>query len=681
MSLFRTNIKSAIQNQALQAALDKNYAQRIVARESAYADLDEDIETIRQKTRTIRTTVIDSLNFYLEQFIQQAQKNGFIIHQADNAQDAREIVLQLAKKQNVKLVAKSKSMMSEEIHLNPALEQAGIEVIETDLGEYIVQLRKEPPSHIITPAVHLRREEVAETFQKELGIPYTTDIQILTNTARARLRQIFLTADMGISGVNIGVSDSGTICIVTNEGNGRMVTTLPKVHIALMGIERLVPDLESLAHILKVLPRSATGQKISVYTQLIHGPRNPDEIDGAPERHIVLIDNGRSKLLNSPLAEVLRCIRCGACINACPVFREIGGFSYTSISGSYTPYPGPIGSVLSPGIFGQRDFGHLAQASSLCGACKEACPVDIDLPTLLLKVRSGGINLKAAQGKTRVPEGVSWILAWGLRLFTWISTKPNLYKLAQRFLGWTGRVWSPRKSWLVLPGLTGWGFSKDFPRPAVRTFSDRWKNHSNLPSKFTGSIPETKKEVTSTSDVKRKTLTQKTGSLITRFKDELTALGGVFIEVKLEELGSHIHALLQEKEIKAILAWDSPKLPDGLLDQLKNYGISVENSTNPNIQAGLTGITAAVADTGTLILKSGSGQPASTSLLPEIHIAVMHQKDLYENLPQAFRLREITDASSCVLISGPSRTADIEMTLTIGVHGPKEVHVYCLTDT
>ena len=274
------------------------------------------------------------------------------------------------------LIAKSKSMVSEEIELNHALEKEGIEVVETDLGEYIVQLRHERPSHIITPAAHLRKEQVGELFHEKLGIPYTVDIPTLTATARKVLREVFLTADIGLSGVNFGVAETGGICVVTNEGNGRMVTTLPPVHIALMGMERIVPNLDDLALMLSLLPRSATGQKLTVYTQLLHKPFADQQ------RHIILLDNGRTRLRNSPLKESLYCIRCGACLNACPVFRELSGHAYIGSDLSIAPYPGPIGSVISPGLLGEN-YVQLAQASSLCGACKEVCPVDIDLPKLL----------------------------------------------------------------------------------------------------------------------------------------------------------------------------------------------------------------------------------------------------------------------------------------------------------
>ena len=358
------------------------------------------------RAHAVRADAIEHLDEYLDQFTRKAQENGITVHRAKDAAEAVKIVLKshnlyhkghevhegnrknLVPLRDLRgkkiLVAKSKSMVTEEINLNHALEAEGMRVVETDLGEFIVQLRGERPSHIITPALHLRRQDVGELFHEKLGIPYTEDIPTLTNTARKVLREVFLTADVGISGANFAIAETGGICLVTNEGNGRMVTTLPPIHIALIGMERVVRTLDDLALMLSLLPRSATGQKLSVYTQIINKPL------ANQQRHFILLDNGRSRLRNSPLKESLYCIRCGSCLNACPVFREIGGHAYKS------PYSGPIGSVISAGIFGS-EFVPLAQASSLCGACKDACPVDIDLPKLLVRVRAGQVSSLQSQ--------------------------------------------------------------------------------------------------------------------------------------------------------------------------------------------------------------------------------------------------------------------------------------------
>ncbi|MBM3144813.1 MAG: hypothetical protein FJ010_07545 [Chloroflexi bacterium] len=696
---FHTHIRNSIANPALQAALDANAEKRIQARLTAYASLPEPLEIMRQRAHAVRAETIQNLDLYLEKFISKVEENGIIVHRAADAAQARQIVINIALNsprrrkgreglnKNIRvhprssaspLIAKSKTMVSEEIGLNKALEAAGIQAVETDLGEYIVQLRGEPPSHIITPAVHLRRNEVGETFHEKLGIPLTEDIPTLTDAARAALRQTFLNADIGLSGVNFGVAETGSLCIVTNEGNGRMVATLPPVHIALMGMERLAPTLDDLALMLALLPRSATGQKISVYTQLIHRPRPEGETDGAHERHLVIVDNGRSALRRTPLDGALMCIRCGACLNACPVFRELGGHAYVGRHGQGAPYPGPIGSVVSPGLFGQAEFGHLAQASTLCGACKEACPVDIDLPRMLLRVRTGD------GGRGTEGVGLPFSVRWGLHLFTWAASKRWRFRLAQRLAAAFSRILSPRAAYMKLPAFTGWGYSKDFPRPAIHPFRERLMIHRR-DAESAERFLEEKRAASSTphqqnpiSNVQPFDSAQGT-SPTSKFETELISLGGVFTRCTTDSLAEEIFSLLKERSLSEIMAWEQEHLPAGLLDSLRERGIRIEHTPHPEIQAGLTGALAAVAETGTLVQTSGPGRPQSISLLPEIHIAVLHEQDIYENLPQVLKLREIREAPSVALISGPSRTADIEMTLTIGVHGPGEVHVYCIS--
>ena len=675
---FHANIRKAIADENLQAALDRNAEHRRAARNQAYESLPGDLQALRQRAHEIRAETIANHERYLEEFCANARNNGFQIHWAEDAAQARQLVMAIAQKHNARLVAKSKTMVSEEISINHALEAAGIRPVETDLGEYIVQLREEPPSHIITPAVHLRREDVGETFHQKLGIPLTADIPTMTDAARAALRETFFQADIGLTGVNFGVAEAGAITLVTNEGNGRMVTTVPKVHIALMGIERLVPSYDDLALMITMLPRAATGQSISVYTQIIQGTRQEDEIDGAVERHIVLVDNGRSGIRGTPLNDTLFCIRCGACLNACPIFREIGGYSYASLSGDYNPYPGPIGSALAPALFDQQNFGHLAQASTLCGACKDACPMDIDLPTMLLRVRGGGKKLDQALDGPRRPEGIPQPVQWGLRLFTWFGSGPRRFTFAQKAAAAFSRIWSPRAEWMGLPAFTGWGFSKDFPRPAGMTFRDRWvKSYSEAGNK--GAIDTAKgsgetQETGSQSDP----ATQPAGQLITQFQAELEILGGEFVRCAEHELGVNILALLKERDVETVMAWDGTHLPAGLLEELSEAGIHIKNEPDPEIRVGITGATAGIAETGTLVLTSGNGKPQSTSLLSELHIAILREGDLQKNLAKALNLPKVREAGVVSLISGPSKTADIEMTLTIGVHGPGEVVVFCL---
>lgn len=667
-SPFRQIIRQALADPTLQLALDNNAERRNTARRTVYQSLPEDLQAMRQKAHAVRAKVITNLDRYLEEFIANAQRNGFIIHRAKTAAQAVQIVLEIARDHQAKRIAKSKSMVSEEIELNPALQQAGLEVIETDLGEYIVQLRQEHPAHIITPAVHLTRQQVGELFHEKLGIPLTDDVPTLTETARRVLREIFLTADIGLSGVNFGVAENGCICLLTNEGNGRMVTTLPAVHIALMGTERLVPNLDDLALMLYLLPRSATGQKLTVYTSLIRAPGSAGE--GCRERHLVLVDNGRLALKDSPLQETLYCIRCGACFNACPVFREIGGHGYIGASGRHTPYGGPIGSILSPALFGYSEFGHLARASSLCGACREACPVDIDLPKLLLRVRAGQLN--PVPQSRQVHSNAPWYLKVGIRLFALVATSAPLFYLAQRAAGLASRLFMPDRAWLSLPAVTGWGYSKDFPNPAPKPFRAVWvDSQPSAPPLISTLEPQA-------GQPSPPVLSSSPPSLVEWFAQELEALGGKFIPCTTADVGQKVLAFLQQHQITRLQTWHPRYLPVGLLDFLEQNGIALTSQAAPHAAVGLTGAAWAIAESGTLVLPGDQDRPLTASLLPEIHLAILHSKDILSRLPEALKRQETAQAPVTVLISGPSRTADIEMTLTIGVHGPKEVVVFCV---
>ena len=689
---FHAHIRQSLANPNLQAALDLNAEKRIIARQTAFISLPEDLAIMRQRARAVRAEVIANLDHYLEQFIGRAQANGIVVHRAAYAAQAVQIALEIAwaspylslreRKGNSKgagevLVVKSKSMVSEEIELNRALEAAGLRVVETDLGEYIVQLRGEKPAHIIAPAVHLRRGEVGQTFHEKLGIPLTDDIPTLTAVARAVLRQAFLDAEIGFSGVNFGVAETGTLCLITNEGNGRMATTLPPVHIALMGMERLVPTLDDLALMLYLLPRSSTGQKLSVYTSLIHSPRRADDADGARERHVIILDNGRSAVSHSPLAEALFCIRCGACLNACPVFREIGGHAYVSTQGEGSPYTGPIGSVISAGLFGQAEFGQLARASSLCGACKEACPVDIDLPKLLLRVR-GGMTPVAQISNSRhaFTDNSPPLLRWGLSVFGWFALSPRRFAIAQQMAGILSRVVSPFNAWMRLPAFTGWGYSKDFPRPAARPFRKRFGTKRGDDGARRQESEGTR--VQESGEATGREGSQSFGGTAEQFEKEFTPLGGIFIPCAESELSARILDLLREKGIGEVFAWHDAHLPCGLLESLAASGVRISYDPDPSIRVGLTGALAGIAESGTLVLPGGKGRPLTASLLPEVHFVVLRAKDILAHLPEVFRLSEVRESAAAVLITGPSRTADIEMTLTIGVHGPREVYVFCI---
>jgi L-lactate dehydrogenase complex protein LldF len=672
MTTFHEKIHEQISNNALQTALDANAERRVQGRIAAFQSL-PDWKERRQRAHAVRVEVIGNLDEYLDQFIAKVTEKGITVHRAKDAAEAINIFLDIVGSKDTHsgtgasplLVAKSKSMVTEEIGLNHALEEAGHRVVETDLGEYIIQLRGEKPAHIITPSVHLRRHEVGELFAEKLGIPYTEDIPTLTDTARKELREVFLNADVGVSGVNFGVAETGTLTLVTNEGNGRMVTTLPPVHIAVMGMERLVRNLDDLALMLSLLPRSATTQKISVYTQLIHSPEN------GQQKHLILVDNGRSRLHNSSLREMLYCIRCGACLNACPVFREIGGHGYLGRDGSIAPYPGPMGSIVSPGLLGEN-YVQLAQASSLCGACKDACPVDIDLPKLLTRVRAGETGDQGNELPTPVKLG--------LQMYTRLATRPGLFALSQRLAGLGARLVAPVSTWMKFPAFTGWGYSKDFPRPAAIPFRARFNRdaESNVSRRWAQSRPAPALPVrpgeTLHSDSKPETPKI---NLVERFTEELLALGGHAVICKEADLSGKVIALLREKNIDRVQAWD--QIPGLDKAKLTAAGISVQGEADESIKAGITGALGGIAETGTIIIPGSEGQPLTASLLPEIHIAVLRASDILLSMETAMRRPEIAKSPAVALVSGPSRTADIEMTLTIGVHGPGELHVFVVS--
>ncbi len=449
----------AIADNTLQRALAKATVRFRTESERAMSEIDG--ETLRERGKEIRERTLAHLDEYLERFADAAGAAGIQVHWATDAAEANQIALGIATSHGVKRVVKSKSMVTEEIGLNHAFEAQSIRATETDLGEWIVQLAGQTPSHIVAPAVHLTRDQVAELFRKQAGRMVADDIDSLTSYARAELRAEFLAADMGISGVNLAVAETGTLVIVTNEGNGRFITGLPRIHVAIMSMEKVVPAWEDLAVLLALLPRSATGQRITSYVNIIAGPRKPGDADGPEEVHVIILDNGRSNLLGTTFQEALRCIRCGACLNVCPVYCKVGGHTYEST------YAGPIGSVISPLLKGLPEYHDLPHASSLCFACRDVCPVKIDLPGLLLKLRQ-----EEAEG----PHPTTlWAERLVFRLFGWGLTKPWLYRFSagaakylQRPLVRNGRISSA-----PFP-LSRWTRVRDFPAVDNKPFRERW---------------------------------------------------------------------------------------------------------------------------------------------------------------------------------------------------------------
>ena len=426
-----------------------------------FATSKEHGEAMRQQAAAAKRRALNKLPELLEEAEANMQANGIKVLWAIDAAEANRYVLEIAQRHQVKSVAKSKSMATEEIGLNHALEEKQIEVIETDLGEYILQLNNEPPSHIVTPVIHKSKESICKIFEETIDMPYTDNASEMAQYAREKLRADFLRADMGISGGNFIIAETGTICLVTNEGNARMVTSLPPVHVAVVGIEKLVETVEDYATLTQVLPRSATGQNLTVYTHMINGPRRPHETDGPEDVYVILIDNGRSKIYATDYAEALACIRCGACLNACPVYQSTGGHAYGWV------YPGPIGAVVTPLLVGPENAKPLPHASSLCGSCKQVCPVDIDIPRMLLDLRSDLVD----QGHTEA----QWTI--GIKAWAWGNTSPTRFALGGKAASIGSRL-LPIKN---LPGpLSGWIRHRDFPEFAPKSFRELWKERQRI---------------------------------------------------------------------------------------------------------------------------------------------------------------------------------------------------------
>jgi L-lactate dehydrogenase complex protein LldF len=457
---FKATAGVKLTNANLQAALKKLQTNFVRGRAERVAEMGN-YEEIRSAAAAIRDRALASLDLYLEEFERNATARGAVVHWAETREDVNRIVNDIARAHGVRKAVKSKSMVTEECALNDALEAAGVEVVETDLGEYILQLAKEPPSHIVAPVVHKTREEVSDLFESKHAAARKTDIGELTREARERLRPHFLSADMGITGANFIVAETGSTLIVTNEGNGRLVTTLPRVHVAITGIEKVVPTLEDLATLMRLLPPHGTGQTISNYVSVTTGVRGPGERDGPEHFHVILLDGGRSALLGGELQSMLRCIRCGACMNHCPVYQSVGGHAYGWV------YPGPMGSVLTPSYVGLENAPDLPNAATFCNQCGVVCPVKIPLPDLMRTLR-----------ERQFERGMKpWTERVALAAWRWSAQRPRAYAmmtaLAARLLAWMGGA---DRRLRRLPG--GWTAQRDLPAPEGRTFRELYRSKS-----------------------------------------------------------------------------------------------------------------------------------------------------------------------------------------------------------
>lgn len=499
MSGLRERVRAELQQTAKRAAVAASTRGEHLAKERAWQELADEgrLQALRDQARDVKNQALAHHGEYLRQFVAQVERRGGRVHFAATGDVAVAQVLAILRETAARRIVKAKSMVSEEIHLTPALQKAGFETLETDLGEYIVQLAGDAPSHITGPAIHLNVEQIAGIFRDNLGAEVPPDPEALAALARRTLREKFLTADVGITGANFGVVETGSILLVTNEGNADLTTALPRVMIVVMGIEKLVPDWAGLEPLLTLLPRTGTGQRMTVYVTAITGPRRPGEADGPEELHVVLLDNGRSRLLGTKYQDVLRCMRCGACLDACPVFRQVGGHGYGTV------YSGPIGVALTPLLQGAA-ADQLLDLCSVCGACTENCPVEIPLHRLILEQRAdraaglpgpgdpgpssapgqaaavGGVA--SASGRSSAEAGlpgtvrqVSLMERWLFRLWAWAWSDPQRYRTMARLLGRLAGSFS-RDGYLTwFPGpLAEWGQGRDFPAPAAKPFHERW---------------------------------------------------------------------------------------------------------------------------------------------------------------------------------------------------------------
>ena len=459
---FKENARKAVTDPQLKRALGFIKGGFVRKRAEAAARLPE-FEDLRDAARDIKNHTLEHLDLYLERYERRVIESGGQVHWCPSADDARQTVLEICRAAGARSVTKAKSMIGEEIAINGFLEDNGITPVETDLGEYIIQLRGEPPSHIIAPAVHLTKDVIEADFRdRHTEFPEDRPLsepQQLVNEARQVLRQKYLEADVGLTGANFLIADTGTSVIVTNEGNGDLTQILPKVHIVIASLEKVVPTLEDASTILRVLARSATGQEFSAYTTFSTGPRRPEDPDGPQEYHVVLLDNGRSQMLGSEFRDVLRCIRCGACMNHCPVYHAIGGHAYGWV------YPGPIGSVLTPGLIGVEEAGNLPNASTFCGRCESVCPMRIPLPKMMRHWREREFERHLSPPALR----------WGLALWAFFARRPGLYRIATglqvRLLATLGRRRGRFKRMLL---ASGWTDHRDLPAPQGRTFQQLW---------------------------------------------------------------------------------------------------------------------------------------------------------------------------------------------------------------
>ena len=625
---------SAQVTEAVRSASEK----KTDARQTALSALFANPEVARTRAAMIKDEVLNRHADLLQEFRANAENNGFHIHFAANGEEANQIIVELCrnhlKSDDSKLIVKAKSMATEEIELNHVLAHEGFTPIETDLGEYVVQIDHDTPSHIVTPIIHKKLKDVAKSFARENLGPYTENPEELTMQARRHLRDSFMAARIGISGVNFGLADTGQLVLVENEGNNRFSTTAPTLHIALMGIEKLLPRASDLPLFLKLLAGSATGQKLTAYTHII-GKCNEAHI---PEVHIVLLDNGRSGVLTSKYREVLRCIRCGACLNGCPVYRDVSGHAYQNV------YPGPIGAVFAPAMWGVEQFGDLPFASSLCGLCEEVCPVKIPLPRMLIELREEAVRKR--HEKASVWKGFE---ASARNSFAWRQGIKTL-----GFVESTGLI---RIGAMLNPYSAGWAEFRELPSREGRDFRTWFRNH-----RTTGLQSQTHRNAQPLESDGELSLDSPSpfafDQLWERFKLELGTLHGEAVLMSEASFESGLSIIADDDVSKSLLEKLFP-----------SYQLA-ESAWDADV--GVTLVDLAIAESGSIFIKSNERRSRLNSLAPPRHVAILNADQLVFSLEN---LDFSVDHGTSVIVTGPSRTSDIEGISIRGVHGPGRISV------
>lgn len=660
---FQASSAKAVSDKALRKAM-KNATDTANAKRVESFSAVPDTERLRDSAGAIRQEVLGDIERYVDRFILNAEAAGATVHTAGDARSAQDIVVGLLKRRNVKRVVKSKSMISEEIHLNARLERDGIAVIETDLGEYIVQMAGEPPSHVTAPAIHKTRQQVGELFAEKLGVQYTDDPYKLTKVARKVLRNEFLGAQAGITGANFAVADTGSIVLFTNEGNGRMVTGFPPLHIAVLSIEKVVPRLADIAIFTRLLPRSATGQTMTSYLTVITGTRRPDEVIGAEELHVVLLDNGRRKILRGECREILKCIRCGACLNVCPVYRTVGGHSYGST------YSGPMGIILTTLLEGMDRAGSLLDATTLCGACSDVCPVRVPLKDLLTILK-----------RTRAQKSLcGFAERSAMAAFGTVAASSSLFELVTTFL---------RLFWGILSRFGTSTVISRLPQPAKSPFRRRLTpvqvQKDGLEPQASSGVGERRAHCSNSVIVDRKFHDcLETGTRLKEQRNDVTQddLVALFIENagKAGAKAIRLTCLAQMEELVAdLLTEQGSVFCPGLTDKERAVRIPEERRALDYNVAAVTieEVSGAIAESGTIVCSASGGRALQAGMLPEHHVAIVSRENIFPDI-ETFLESTKTLPSVLTLITGPSRTADIEKKLVIGVHGPERLTVAVL---